>query len=156
MPRRGRNVPCNLVLIKSRGCSDRVDTIPAVNPATASTKDDEKPWLVMNATLHKELVVQSIKYVCEERGREKKTGEGDRSVWGKEKRSISDWTCVSSNKTYKSFWDKLHPSYFVLIPLFCYFWVSSLLDSLLPCEIPQRPSGSYKKTRLQFNNLVPK
>jgi hypothetical protein len=37
------NIPCNLVLIRSRGCNERVVAIPAVNPARVSTKDDEKP-----------------------------------------------------------------------------------------------------------------
>jgi hypothetical protein len=37
---------CSLVLIMSRGCSVRVDTTPAVNPATVSTKDEEEPSLL--------------------------------------------------------------------------------------------------------------
>lgn len=42
-------LPCNLVLTRSNGWRQRVDTIPAVNPATVSTKDGDRPsWAVMN------------------------------------------------------------------------------------------------------------
>lgn len=45
-------VPWSLVFTKSSGCRHSVETIPAVKPATVSTKDDDKPfWPVMNLSL---------------------------------------------------------------------------------------------------------
>jgi len=45
----GQCLPCSLVLTKSSGCRQSVDTIPAVNPATVSTKDADRPsWPVMD------------------------------------------------------------------------------------------------------------
>jgi hypothetical protein len=41
------HVPCSLVFNKSSGWRQSVETIPAVNPAMVSTKDDDRPSLIV-------------------------------------------------------------------------------------------------------------
>ncbi len=54
------DIPWSLILTKSSGWREIVEAIPAVNPATVSTKDDDKPWPVMNLEIE---VIEWLKEV---------------------------------------------------------------------------------------------